>query len=128
MTIEDEAKQIRRRIPRMTPGQKRKFEPRLRERVLEWVGRAHAEGLRDADCSRLLGLPASQFNSWRACRSIVMQMPMELTVPPVEKDLVPIIIPAGIELTGGVVFVTPNGCRVEGLNLEQAYALLREFV
>ena len=57
-----------------------------------------------------------------------MKVPMELTVPPVEKDLVPIVIPAGIELTGGVVFVTPNGCRVERLNLEQAYALLREFV
>jgi len=128
MTIEDEAKQIRRCIPRMTPGQKRKFEPTLRERVLEWIGRAHAEGLRDADCSRLLGLPAPQFNSWRARESIVMEVPMELTVPLVEKGLVPIVIPAGIELTGGVAFVMPNGCRVEGLNLEQAYALLREFV
>jgi hypothetical protein len=126
MTIEDEAKQIRRRIPRMTPGQKRKFPSKLRKRVLEWIGRAHAEGLRDADCSRLLGLAAPQFNSWRQ-RSVPFEMPMELTVPLVEKDLVPIVIPAGIELTGGVVLVTPNGCRVEGLNLEQAYALLREF-
>lgn len=52
---------------------------------------------------------------------------MELTVPVIDKELVPIQIPAGIELTSGVVVVTPNGCRVEGLNLEQAYALLREF-
>jgi hypothetical protein len=127
MTIEDEAKQIRRRIPRMTPGQKRRFEPKLRERILEWVGRAHAEGLRDADCSRLLGISAPQFNAWRQM-SVPIEIPMELTVPPVSNDLVPIIIPEGIELMGGVVFVTPNGCRVEGLNLEQAYALLREFV
>jgi hypothetical protein len=56
-----------------------------------------------------------------------MEVSMELTVPPVEKHLVPIVIPAGIELTDGVVFVTPNGCRVAGLNLEQAYALLREY-
>ena len=127
MTIEEEAKLIRRRIPRMIPGKKRIFETKLRHRILEWIGRAHAEGLRDADCGRMLGLPASQFNSWRQ-RPMSIEMPMELTVPLVEKDLVPIAIPAGLELTGGVVFVTPNGCRVEGLNLEQAYALLREFV
>jgi hypothetical protein len=126
MTIEDEAKQIRRRIPKMTPGQKRTFGPKLRDRVLEWIGRANAAGLRDADCSRLLGLSASMFNSWRQ-RLVPFEMPLELLVPPVSKDLVPINIPAGIELTSGVVVVTPNGCRVEGLNLEQAYALLREF-
>jgi hypothetical protein len=51
---------------------------------------------------------------------VVIEMPMELTVPLVGKELVPIHIPAGIELTGGVVFVAPSGCRVEGLNLEQA--------
>ncbi len=126
MTIEDEAKQLRRRIPRMRPGQKRKFALKLRERILAWIGRAHAEGLRDADCSRLLGLPAPQFNAWRQ-RTVPFEMPMELTVPVIDKELVPIQIPAGIELTSGVVVVTPNGCRVEGLNLEQAYALLREF-
>ena len=126
MTIEDEAKQLRRRIPRMRPGQKRKFAPKLRERILAWIGRAHAEGLRDADCSRLLGLPAPQFNAWRQ-RAVPFEMPMELAVPVIDKELVPIQIPAGIELTSGVVVVTPNGCRVEGLNLEQAYALLREF-
>jgi hypothetical protein len=125
MTIEYEARQIRRRIPRMTPGQKRKFGARLRERVLAWIGRAHAAGLRDADCSRLLGLPAPTFNAWRQ-RLVPFEMPMALTVPEVSKELVPITVPAGIELTSGVVVVTPSGCRVEGLNLEQAYALLRE--
>ncbi|CAN5135096.1 hypothetical protein BH11MYX1_BH11MYX1_26580 [soil metagenome] len=48
---------------------------------------------------------------------------MELTVPLVGKELVPIHIPAGIELTSGVRFVLPNGCRVEGLKPEQAHAL-----
>jgi hypothetical protein len=51
---------------------------------------------------------------------------MSFTAPEVSKELVPITVPAGIELTSGVVVVTPSGCRVEGLNLEQAYALLRE--
>jgi len=37
-------------------------------------------------------------------------------------------VPPSIELTAGVVFVTPKGYRVEGLNLEQAFALLQEYV
>jgi hypothetical protein len=128
MTLEDESKRIRRRIPRMKPGQKRRFKPLLRARILDWIGRAHAAGLRDADCSRLLGLPAPQFNAWRSRREVIScELPMELTVENVDRDLVPIEVPAGIELTVGVVFVSPAGYRVEGLNLAQAFALIREF-
>jgi hypothetical protein len=39
---------------------------------------------------------------------------------------VPIQIRAGIELTSGVAVTSPRGYRVEGLNLEEADALLRE--
>jgi hypothetical protein len=128
MTIEEESKRIRRAIPRMTPGQKRRFKPALRARILDWIDRAKASGLREADCSRLIGLPAPQFNAWRARHDqLAFELPLELKIERVDRDLVPIEVPPGIELTVGVVFVSPSGCRVEGLNLGQAYALLREY-
>jgi hypothetical protein len=127
MTIEDESKRIRRSIPRLKPGQKRRFKPQLRLRILDWIDRAKAAGLRDADCSRLLGLPAPQFNAWRLPPEVPFDLPMDWKVERVSRDLVPIEVPAGILLTSGVVVVSPTGFRIEGLNLEQAYALLREF-
>jgi hypothetical protein len=129
MTIQNEAKKIRRSIPRLKAGEKRRFTPKLRARILDWIDRAKADGLRDADCSRLLGIAATQFNAWRSSSQAIVpfELPMDWRVEPITRDLVPIQIPAGIELTSGVVVVSPRGFRVEGLNLEQAYALLREF-
>jgi hypothetical protein len=128
MTIEEESKRIRRSIPSLRPGQKRRFKPQLRGRILSWLDRAKASGLRDADCSRMLGLAASQFNAWRSRPAVVpFDLSMDWKVEPITRDLVPIEVPAGIELTAGVVVVSPTGYRVEGLDLEQAYALLREF-
>jgi hypothetical protein len=129
MTTQDEAKKIRRSIPKLKPGQKRRFRPELRARILSWIDRAKAEGLRDADCSRLLGVAATQFNAWRpsSLPEPPFELPMDWRVEPISRDLVPIQIPAGIELTSGVAVISPRGYRVEGLNLEQAYALLREF-
>src|ERR1700742_4932498 len=115
MTIEEESKRIRRAIPRMTPGQKRRFKPALRTRILDWIDRAKATGLRDADCSRLIGLSAPQFNAWRTRQALIpCELPLELKIEPVDRDLVPIEVQPGIELTAGVVFVSPSGCRVEG--------------
>lgn len=112
----------------MKPGQKRRFKPTLKGRILDWIDRARASGLCDADCSRLIGLPAPQFNAWRSQQALVRcELPLELTVEPVSRELVPIEVPPGIELTTGVVFVAPSGYRVEGLNLAQAFALIREF-
>ena len=129
MSIQAEAKQIRRSIPKLKPERKRRFTPKLRARILSWIDRAKAEGLRDADCGRLLGLAATQFNAWRSTSQAVVpfEVPMDWRVEPISRELVPIQIPAGIELTSGVVVISPRGFRVEGLNLEQAYALLREF-
>jgi hypothetical protein len=128
MTIQDEAKKVRRSISKLTAGKKRRFSPALRGRILDWIDRAKADGLRDADCSRLLGVAATQFNAWRPIAPTVpFELPMDWRVEPINRDLVPIQIPAGIELTTGVAVTSPRGFRVEGLNLEQAYALLREF-
>jgi hypothetical protein len=45
----------------------------------------------------------------------------------VSKELVPIEVSPSILIAPGLVFATPRGFRVEGLTLEQAYALLREY-
>src|SRR5690606_34448380 len=117
MTIQEEAKKIRRCIPALKPGQKRRFKAGLRARILSWVDRAKAEGLRDADCSRLLGLAATQFNAWRTTATakgeVPFEVPMDWRVEPINRELVPIQIPAGIELTSGVVVISPGGYRVE---------------
>lgn len=76
----------------------------------------------------MLGLAAPQFNAWRSRQALVpFELPLELKVESVSRELVPIEVPPGIEMTIGVVFVSPTGHRVEGLNLAQAFALLREF-
>lgn len=129
MTIQEEAKKLRRRIPKFVPGQKRRFSKQLRADVVNWIDRAKAEGVREAECSRLIGLAAPMFNGWRTAMQTPppFDLPMDWRVEPISRELVPIEIPAGIELTSGVAVVSPQGYRVEGLNLEQAYALLREF-
>src|SRR5687767_12975765 len=98
MTIQDEAKRIRRSIPRLKAGERRRFMPKLRARIISWIDRAKAEGLRDADCSRLLGLAATQFNAWRSSSQAIVpfEVPMDWRVEPISRDLVPIQIPAGI--------------------------------
>jgi hypothetical protein len=47
----------------------------------------------------------------------------------VSKALVPVeVTPSLVQLGAGLSLVTPRGFRVEGLSVEQAFALLREFV
>lgn len=96
--------------------------------------------MREAECGRELGLAASYFTAWRHAigatetvsesvkEMVPFTLPLEMLVEPVSRELVPIEMPASIQVGTGLVFVTPSGYRVEGLNLEQAYALLREFV
>jgi len=129
MTIQEEAKKLRRRIPKFVRGQKRRFSKKLRVAVLDWIDRAKSQGLHDAECSRLIGLSSPTFNAWRVSLQPPppFDLPMDWRVEPINRELVPIAVPPGIELTSGVVVVSPRGYRVEGLNLEQAYALLREF-
>jgi len=77
MTIENEAKLIRRSVEQMRPGRGRKYTPALRHRIMRWLERAGQAGMSDSACSEATGVPAE--------------------------------------------------FRVEGLTLEQAYALLREY-
>jgi hypothetical protein len=118
------------RLPRRGDG-KRVFSTRLKVAILVWVGHMKAEGATEAHCARLLGLTPCYFTAWRNARlasDAPVEFPLALRVEPLTRELVPIEVPPSIELTAGVVFVTPKGYRVEGLNLEQAFALLQEYV
>jgi hypothetical protein len=133
MTTIEEGQKLRRkitRVPRRGDG-KRVFPRRLKAAILVWVGHMTAEGSTEAHCARVLGLAPCYFAAWRnakLAREGLVEVPLELRVEPLTRELVPIEVPPSIELTAGVVFVTPKGYRVEGLNLEQAFALLRELV
>jgi hypothetical protein len=141
------ARRLRREIARaeLRSDGRRVFCPDLRERVLAWVDEGKASGMREAQCGRELGLAASYFTAWRRAREqteadcgaraakapremVPFTLPLEMVVEPISRELVPIEMPASISVGTGLVFVTTSGHRVEGLNLEQAYALLREFV
>lgn len=51
-----------------------------------------------------------------------------LSVEPESKALVPVEVTLSpVQLGTGLSLVTPRGYRVEGLSVEQAFALLREF-
>lgn len=133
MTTIEEGQKLRRkitRLPRRGDG-KRVFSTRLKVGILVWVGHMKAEGATEAHCARLLGLTPCYFTAWRNARltsDAPVEFPLAMRVEPLTRELVSIEVPPSIELTAGVVFVTPKGYRVEGLNLEQAFALLQEYV
>ena len=137
MTLNNEAKLIRRSVERITTGARPKYSPALRRRILSWVRRAKKAGMLEAHCSVTLGVPVQRFEMWRIAEQsdepasskamVPFELPLELAVEPVSKDLVPIEVSPSIMVTPGLAFVGPRGFRIEGLTLEQAFALLREF-
>jgi hypothetical protein len=132
MTTIEDGQRLRRKINRLPRrgDNKRVFSASLKAAILVWIGHMKSEGATEAHCARLLGLTPCYFWAWRNAR-LASDRPVGVplaSVEPLTRELVPIKVPPSIELTTGVVFVTPHGFRVEGLNLEQAFALLQEFV
>ena len=136
MTTIEEGQKLRRkitRVPRRGDAATASESSRtgLKTVILVWVGHMKANGETAAQCARVLGVAPCYFAAWRNSKLASdgpVELPLELRVEPLTRELVPIEVPPSIQLTAGVVFVTPKGYRVEGLNLEQAYALLVEFV
>lgn len=125
MTFSEEAKQLRIEVARLRPGRGRKYTPALRRRIVAWVERAKASGMLEADCSQAIGVPQHRFAMWReAERPAVERGDAE---PASSMALVPVEVPSTIQVGLGLTFVSPRGCRIEGLSLDQAFALLREF-
>ena len=142
MNVASEEKLIRRWIDQLRPpmGRGGAYTPRLRARILEYVELAKAAGISEASCCKSIGVSPTSISTWRRAAqkaatheelepSMPFETPLELSVEPVSKDLVPIeVTPSPIQLGGGLSLVTPRGFRVEGLSLEQAFALVREFL
>jgi transposase-like protein len=126
MTLSDEAKQLRMEVARLRPGRGRKYTPALRRRIVAWVERAKESGMLETDCSHALGVPQHRFEMWREYQERDTKK-AEAGTPKESLALVPVEASPAIHITAGLTFVSPRGTRVEGLTLEQAFVLVREF-
>lgn len=140
MNVKSEERLIRRWIDQLRPfGRGRTYTPKLRERIIKFIELAKAAGINEVDCCKSIGVSPTSVRSWRraeerelpseAAAESAFETPPELSVEPLTKELVPIeVTPSPLQLGGGLSLVTPRGFRVEGLSLEQAFALVREFL
>lgn len=145
MTVASEEKLIRRWVERLQPfGRGRTYTPALRQRILDYVDLAKAAGLGEVESCKAIGVSPTSLRAWRraarAADGADATTPFDLPDPVApEEDVVPTtspskalvpveVTPSTIQLGGGLSFVTPYGFRVEGLSLDQAAALLREFL
>lgn len=138
MSLANEEKLLRRWVERQRPfGRGHSYTPALRSRIVEFVKIAKEAGMNERDCCEAIGVSRQSLAKWR--RDVVraapkaaespFETPLELSVEPLSKELVPIeVTPSPVQIGGGLSLVTPRGFRVEGLSLEQAFALVREFL
>ena len=138
MTVASEEKRIRRWVEQLRPfGRGRTYTLALRLRILGYIELAKATGMGERECCKSIGVSPTSIAAWRrADRQAVMPevseqpaVPLEFSVEPVSKALVAVeVTPSPVQLGGGLSLLTPRGFRIEGLSLEQAFALLREFL
>lgn len=140
MTVANEIKLLRRWIQRQRPfGRGRTYSPALRHRILAFIDLATAAGMGTHECCEAIGVSRKAVAAWRRAEPTVAltesdEVPIdvahEMSVETVSRALVPVEVtpsPSPIRLGAGLSLVTPRGFRVEGLSLEQAFALIREF-
>lgn len=118
MTISDEGRKLRAEILRLgSDHRSRRYPPELRNQILEWVERARLAGYRESECGNELGVTTKRFATWRAKQHASSS-----------KALVRVKLRNELPYEPSMLaFVAPNGHRIEGLSLQQATALLREF-
>jgi len=139
MTVATEEKLIRRWVGQLQPfGRGRTYTPALRRRILEFVELAKASGIAERECCKSIGVSPTSIAAWRrVARDVApsdapapaLDDPRELSAAPLSRALVPVeVTPSSVHVGAGLSLVTPRGMRIEGLSLEQAAALLREFL
>ena len=107
-------------VANLRPDRHRRYPEELRRRILDWVDRATAAGRPVSECSKLIGVTTWRFTAWRRIEERLLKPKPELMA------LVPIETPVTTSMSGGLTLVTPSGHRVEGLEIAQVVALLRE--
>ena len=125
--VSEEADQLRVEVARLAPGRQRKYSAALRRRILAWVDVAKQVGMSATGCGKALGIPKRRFEVWRQAerRAAARATGVEQAEPTVA--MVPVQTPSTIHVGSGLCFMGRGGCRVEGLTLDQALVLLREF-
>ena len=98
----------------MGAGSARRYSRAQRRRILGWVERAVASGMTEHACTTQLGLSAKRLATWRAKEA----SPRKLVAVEVRED--------GTS-AASISFVAPSGYWIDGLSIDQAIALLREF-
>lgn len=134
MTLSNEAKLIRRWIEQERPGRGRKYTPALRRRILAFVDESKRSRMSVREISEAIGVARDTIVGWlrepamlSEAPTVPLEVPLDLAVESVSKALVPVeVTPSTVQLGAGVALVTPSGFRLEGLSLEQAFALVRE--
>lgn len=134
MTLVGEEKLLRRWVEQQRPfGRGRTYSEALRRRIVAFLDAAKAAGKSEVECCKVLGVSPTSVSAWRRAGlgevcDVPFGDPDEAPAQPATKALVPVeVTPSPVQLGGGLSLVTPGGFRVEGLSLEQAFALLREF-
>jgi hypothetical protein len=116
MTIIDEGKLIRSEVAKLRPDKRRRYSPELKQRILEWAGRAVRGGTDEVECSKLLGIRTWRLKVWR-----------ELEARPEAGESLA-LVPLDVASTNSqITLIAPSGHRVEGLDFREIAALLREF-
>jgi hypothetical protein len=114
MTILEEGRLIRSEVAKLRPDKRRRYPEELRVRILDWVARATASGMLDADCAKVLGVKKWRFTMWRR-------------TPPVRSESLALVPLETVALsTAPMAIVTPSGYRIEGLGIDEVVRLLRE--
>jgi len=114
MTLAEKGHRLRSEILRLGIGQARRYEPKLRRRILGWVDRAKQTGMSEREYGKRLGIPHSRFAIWRATHDWTAPL-VEIEVADNEPE------PA----VATFAIVSPSGYRIDGLTLEQAIAFMR---
>ena len=129
MTLANEEKLLRRWVEEQRPfGRGHTYTPSLRRRILMFVDLARAAGISERESCKTIGVSPTSVASWRRTEPTTIEPADEIPIDRAPKALVPVEVSASsVQIASGVSFVTPRGFRVDGLSLEQAAALLREF-
>ena len=107
----DEVQRLRASLARMAPGHGRRYGARVRARILRVAEQMREGGASWRDVGAAIGMPLDTVR--RIC------IDHEGSAP----GFVPVEVAPEIR-RGELTVVTPGGCRVEGLDLDTAVALL----